>query len=76
MTWKGTFIKNEPDGYCTAIYADGDTIIGESKEGFWDGKITVYSQNGLIYNETWSNRARQTDEIVTESEEAFFSHSI
>ena len=50
-TYKGTFFWNKVEGLCQAKFENGNRIVGEMKNGRWDGKRTRYVNDGRIYNE-------------------------
>ena len=48
--YRATFIDNSIQGYCEKRSQWGLVTLGEMKSSRWDGKVTVYSTDGRIYN--------------------------
>ena len=51
--YRGTFVDNQIHGYCEKRSRWGLVTLGEMKGSRWDGKVTVYSTDGRIYNQIY-----------------------
>ena len=69
-TTYGYWHEDETHGYRVLTTPDGTRWIGECKEYMWSGKLTVYSQDGSIYNYIWDKNEHQEFEV--EAKDAWF----
>lgn len=42
--YKATFWNDKITGICHLKEVGGDIVVGEMKDGYWDGKRTLYSE--------------------------------
>ena len=53
--FQATFRNRHIDGFFVETRNNGDKLIGNMKNGKYDGKVTFYAANGAVYNQTYND---------------------